>query len=63
MSKSIIQMPRKWIAWVYCPLKRVPVPHWFCLGSYVRRRSVCPHLKKAEWKVKEGKLRVICEKK
>ena len=32
---------------VYCPKEKRDVPVWYCLGSLIQGREVCPHLIKA----------------
>jgi len=29
---------------VYCPLKKIDVPIWWCLGSFVHQRYPCPEM-------------------
>ena len=46
---------------VYCPKENREVPIWFCLGSFMQQRPVCPELLEATVKFAEDYAEVKCK--
>ncbi len=46
---------------VYCPKEDREVPIWFCLGSFMQQRLVCPELLEATVKFDEDYAKVKCK--
>ncbi len=46
---------------VFCPREGRDVPIWWCLGSFVQERMMCPELLEATVKIAENFAEVKCE--
>ena len=46
---------------VYCPKERKKVPIWWCLGSFMQQRPMCPELLEATVKITEDYAEVKCK--
>jgi len=46
---------------VYCPREDKEVPIWWCLGSYIQRKNLCPELLEATVKIAEDYAEVKCK--
>lgn len=46
---------------VYCPKEDREVPIWYCLGSFMQQRPVCPELLEATVKFAENYAKVKCK--
>ncbi|GAG98486.1 unnamed protein product [marine sediment metagenome] len=46
---------------VYCPKEKRKVPIWYCLGSFMQQRPMCPELLEATVKIAEGYAEVKCK--
>jgi len=46
---------------VYCPKEEREVPIWFCLGSFIQQRPVCPELLKATVDIAKDYAKVKCK--
>ncbi|MBU0778122.1 hypothetical protein KKF82_07675 [Patescibacteria group bacterium] len=46
---------------VYCPKENRKVPIWWCLGSFMQQRPMCPELLEATVKIAEGYAEVKCK--
>ncbi len=46
---------------VYCPNEDKEVPIWYCLGSFMQQRPVCPELLEATIKFDEKYAKVKCK--
>ena len=46
---------------VYCPKEKRKVPIWWCLGSFMQQRPMCPELLEATVKIAEGYAEVKCK--
>ncbi len=46
---------------VYCPLKKMDVPVWWCLGSFVQQRYPCPELLEANVDFSKDYAKVKCK--
>ena len=45
---------------VYCPQEGRDVPIWWCLGSFVQQRTMCPEVLEATVKIAEDFADVKC---
>ena len=46
---------------VYCPKEDREVPIWFCLGSFIQQRPVCPELLEATVDFSKDYAKVKCK--
>ena len=46
---------------VYCPKEKRRVPIYWCLGSFMQQREICPNLIKAMVSIAENHAEVECK--
>ncbi len=46
---------------VFCKKENTYVPIWYCLGSFMQSRPVCPHIEEAKVDFKKGYAVVKCD--